>query len=50
MGVYISRVQINNFRNFHELDVQLGGKAVIVKMNQREGEILLANLKARMEA
>ncbi len=33
MGVYISRVQIKNFRNFHELDVQLGEKAVIVGEN-----------------
>ena len=33
MGVHISRVQINNFRNFHKLDVQLGEKAVIVGEN-----------------
>jgi len=33
MGVYISRVQIDNFRNFQKLDVQLGEKAVIVGEN-----------------
>ena len=33
MGIYISRVQINNFRNFHKLDVHLGKKAVIVGEN-----------------
>jgi putative ATP-dependent endonuclease of OLD family len=34
MSVYISRVQINNFRNFHELDVILSQKAVIVGENK----------------
>ena len=34
MSVYISRVQINNFRNFHKLDVCLSRKAVIVGENK----------------
>lgn len=34
MGVYISRVQINNFRNFKDLDVHLSKKAVIVGENK----------------
>lgn len=33
MSVYISRVQIKNFRNFHNLDVLLSEKAVIVGEN-----------------
>jgi len=33
MTVYISRVHIENFRNFHELDVSLAEKAVIVGEN-----------------
>jgi len=33
MGFHISRVQINNFRNFKELDIRLSEKAVIVGEN-----------------
>ena len=32
--MYISRVQIRNFRNFHNLDVSLGQHAVIVGENK----------------
>ena len=34
MNLHISRVHINNFRNFHELDVTLSEKAVIVGENK----------------
>lgn len=33
MGVHISRIQIDNFRNFKEFDVKLSEKAVIVGEN-----------------
>ena len=32
--MYISRIQIKNFRNFHDFDVQLGENAVIVGENK----------------
>ena len=31
--MYLSRIQIKNFRNFHELDVRLGRTSVIVGEN-----------------
>ncbi len=34
MSVYISRVQIKNFRNFKEIDVNLSNKAVVVGENK----------------
>ena len=32
--MYLSRIKIENFRNFQDLDVTLGGNAVIVGENR----------------
>ncbi|MBZ5683599.1 MAG: AAA family ATPase [Acidobacteriia bacterium] len=47
--MYISRIQIKNFRNFHELDVELGENAVIVGENKIGKSNLLHALRLLLD-
>lgn len=38
--MYIARIQIDNFRNFYELDVELSGNAVIVGERIKSGRAI----------